>query len=682
MATARLQVTDLDFDTIKNNLKNFLKQQSEFTDYDFEGAGLNVLLDILAYNTHYNAYYLNMVANESFLDSATTRDAVVSHAKTLNYVPRSVTAPKATINVSVETGSTTEDSATIPRGYIFYSELIDNLSYNYITIEDVTVSKSGTTYEFENIDIYEGQYVTSTQVYTESANPKSTFTIPNANIDTKTLKVSVTPVSGNTQSETYNIASDILDITGESKVYFLNESINGRFNISFGDGVIGGKLLDGSIITMTYLVTSGAVSNKASNFNYSDTINGFSSITLSVVNVSAGGSDRESVDSIKFSTASQFATQNRLITFKDYETYILQNYTSLDSISVWGGEDEEKPVYGKVFISLKPKSNYYISEAEKQRIIDEVIKPKAVVSTDVIIRDPEFLYLLIDNTVRYDARKTSLTESALKTNIRNAILNYSNLYLNKFSSKFVLSKLQKAIDGTNLNAFFGSQSALRVQKRLLPSLISIKPYSVKFNIPLYRGTIGNRLTSTFFRTLDALGTEQEVQFEEVPQSFSGISNIQVLDAGVDYISPPTVTISGDGIGAEAVAIVVNGKISSIEMVNRGIDYTRAVITISGGGGYGATAIPVIDSRTGTLRTVYYNQLSEKQIVNPNAGVIDYNLGTLTINDIRINSVSSPDGYIRFTIQAENTVVSTNRNTIITIDDTDPTSISTVLISEQ
>ena len=275
-----------------------------------------------------------------------------------------------------------------------------------------------------------------------------------------------------------------------------------------------------------------------------------------------------------------------------------------------------------------------------------------------------------------------MTESALKTNIRNAILNYSNLYLNKFSSKFVLSKLQKAIDGTNLNAFFGSQSALRVQKRLLPSLISIKPYSVKFNIPLYRGTIGNRLTSTFFRTLDALGTEQEVQFEEVPQSFSGISNIQVLDAGVDYISPPTVTISGDGIGAEAVAIVVNGKISSIEMVNRGIDYTRAVITISGGGGYGATAIPVIDSRTGTLRTVYYNQLSEKQIVNPNAGVIDYNLGTLTINDIRINSVSSPDGYIRFTIQAENTVVSTNRNTIITIDDTDPTSISTVLISEQ
>ena len=682
MATARLQVTDLDFDTIKDNLKNFLRQQSEFTDYDFEGAGLNVLLDILAYNTHYNAYYLNMVANESFLDTATTRDAVVSHAKTLNYVPRSVTAPKATINVSVETATTVDGSATIPRGFIFYSELVDNLSYNYVTIEDVTVSKTGTTYEFENIDIYEGQYAIFTQTYIAASNPKSVFTIPNPNVDIKTLKVSVVPVAGNTATQSYSLASDILDVTGSSTVYFINEGLNGRYNVSFGDGVIGAALLDGSIISMSYLVTSGPVSNKANSFNSSETIGGSSSISISVVTSSAGGSDRESVESIKFSTASQFATQNRLITFKDYETYILQNYSSLDSISVWGGEDEEKPVYGKVFISLKPKTNYYISEAEKQRIIDEIIKPKAVVSTDIIIRDPEFLYLLIENTVRYDARKTSLTEGALKLNIRNSIINYSDTYLNKFSSKFVLSKLQKTIDGTNLNAFFGTQSTLRLQKRLLPSLISIKPYSVNFNVPLQRGTIGNKLTSTFFKTLDASGIEREVQFEEVPQSFSGISNIQVLDAGVNFTSPPTVTISGDGIGAEAVAIVVNGKIARIEMVNRGIDYTRAIVTISDGGGYGATAIPVIDSRTGTLRTVYYNQLSERQIINSNAGTIDYNLGTLTINDIRINSVSSPDGYIRFTIQAENTVVSTNRNTIITIDGDDPTSISTVMISEQ
>jgi hypothetical protein len=679
---ARLQVTDLDFDTIKNNLKNFLKQQSEFTDYDFEGAGLNVLLDILAYNTHYNAYYLNMVANESFLDSATTRDAVVSHAKTLNYVPYSVTAPKAIVNVTVTSTTTDADTATIPRGYTFYSELVDGVSYNYITTESVTISKTGTQYFFENIDIYEGQFINFSQTYSAISNPKSVFIIPNANIDTRTLKITVNPVSGNTAAQTYNSAKDILDVTGSSLVYFLNESNDGKFKVSFGDGVIGQQLADGSTVNMSYLITSGGVSNKANNFTAGSTINGYSNINVSVVSPSAGGSDRESVDSIKFSTASQFATQNRLITFKDYETYILQNYTSLDSISVWGGEDEEKPVYGKVFISLKPKTNYYISEAEKQRIIDEIIKPKAVVSTDVIIRDPEYLYLLIDNTVRYDARKTSLTESALKTNIRNTILNYSNLYLNKFSSKFVLSKLQKAIDGTNLNSFFGSQSTLRVQKRLLPSLVSTKPYSVKFNIPLHRGTIGNKLTSTFFKTLDGSGTEQEVQFEEVPQSYSGISYIQVLDAGLNYTSPPTVTISGDGIGAEAVAIVVNGKISKIEMVNRGIDYTRAVISISGGGGYGATAIPVIDSRTGTLRTVYYNQLSERQIVNANAGIIDYNLGTLTINDIRITSVSSPDGYIRFTIQAENTVVSTNRNTIITIDGTDPTSISTVLISEQ
>lgn len=682
MATARLQVTDLDFDRIKTNLKSFLKQQTEFTDYDFEGSGLNVLLDILAYNTHYNAYYLNMVANESFLDTATTRDAVVSHAKTLNYVPHSVTAPKATINVTVDSATTTEESVSIPRGYTFFSELVDGVSYNYIVNESVTVSKTGTQFFFENIDIYEGQFINFSQVYNSSSNPKSTFIIPSPNIDTKTLKVTVNPVSGNTAAQTYNLVTDILDVTSSSLVYFLNESNEGKFKISFGDDVIGQSLTDGSTVNMSYLVTSGGVSNRANNFIGAQSIGGYTEISVSVVSPSAGGSDRESVDSIKFSTVSQFATQNRLVTFKDYETYILQNYKTLDSISVWGGEDEEKPVYGKVLISLKPKTNFYISELEKQRIIDEIIKPKAIVSTEIIILDPEYLFLLIDNIVRYDARKTSLTESTLKTNIRNTIINYSTLYLNKFSSKFVLSKLQKAIDGANLNAFFGSQSTVRVQKRLLPSLISIKPYDVKFNVPLRRGTIGNRLTSTFFKTLDASGAEQEVQFEEIPQSFSGISNIQVLDAGVEFTSPPIVTISGDGIGAEAVAIVVNGKIARIEMISRGIDYTRAVVNISGGGGYGASAVPVIDARTGTLRTVYYNQLSERQIVNENAGTIDYDSGTLKINDIRIISVVAPDGFIRFTIQADNTVIKTSRNTIITIDETDPTSISTVLISEQ
>jgi len=681
MSNARLQVTDLDFDTIKTNLKNYLKQQSEFTDYDFEGAGLNVLLDILAYNTHYNAYYLNMVANESFLDTATTRTAVVSHAKTLNYVPYSISAPKATVNVTVETATSVDGTATIPRGFSFYSESIDNRSYNFVTIEDVSVSKTGTQYVFENIDIYEGQYSTYSQVYNSTSNPKSVFVIPNQNVDTRTLRVTVNPNVANTTSFTYNKVTDILDVTSASLVYFLNEGPDGKYQISFGDNVIGAALLDGSIVTINYLITSGTAANRANSFISSEGIGGSSNIITTLVSTASGGALQESVDSIKFSTASQFATQNRLVTFKDYETYILQNYTSLDSISVWGGEDEEKPVYGKVFISLKPKTNYYISEAEKQRIIDEVIKPKAIVTTDVIIRDPEFLYILLENTVRYDPRKTTLTEGLLKENIRTAIINYNSVYLNKFSSKFVLSKLQKTIDNTDLNSFFGSQSTVRVQKRLLPSLTSEKPYTVNFNVPLNRGTIGNRLTSTFFTTLEN-GVEREVQFEEVPQSFSGISYVEVLNPGIDFTSPPTVTITGDGIGAEAYAVLVNGKISRIEITNRGIDYTRAIITISGGGGYGASAIPVIDSRTGTLRTVYYNQFSERQIVNSNAGTIDYNLGTLKINDIIILSVASPDGFIRFTIESENTVIKTNRNTIVTIDDTDPTAISTTLIIEQ
>jgi hypothetical protein len=396
----------------------------------------------------------------------------------------------------------------------------------------VTVSKTGTQYIFENIDIYEGQYSTYSQVYNSTSNPKSVFVIPNQNVDTRTLRVTVNPNVANTTSFTYNKVTDILDVTSASLVYFLNEGPDGKYQISFGDNVIGAALLDGSIVTIDYLITSGAVANRANSFISSETIGGTTNITTTLVSTASGGADRESVDSIKFSTASQFATQNRLVTFKDYETYILQNYTSLDSISVWGGEDEEKPVYGKVFISLKPKTNYYISEAEKQRIIDEVIKPKAIVTTDVIIRDPEYLYILLENTVRYDPRKTTLTEGLLKENIRTAIINYNSVYLNKFSSKFVLSKLQKTIDNTDLNSFFGSQSTVRVQKRLLPSLTSEKPYTVNFNVPLNRGTIGNRLTSTFFTTLEN-GVERQVQFEEVPQSFSGISYVEVLNSDIN-----------------------------------------------------------------------------------------------------------------------------------------------------
>ena len=678
MASPRLEISTLDFDQIKTNLKSYLKQQSTFQDYDFEGAGLNILMDLLAYNTHYNAYYLNMVANESFLDTALLRESVVSHAKTLGYIPYSVTAPKSVINVTVETGSTTPETATIPKGFTFSSNLIDSVSYNFVTLKEAKVTKSNTAFYFENLDIYEGSLVSYSFNYVQNSNPKSIFILPNSAIDTSTISVSVTPNSGNTATQVYNPVTEILDVDSTSLVYFLQESRDGNYEIYFGDDVIGKALIDGSIITVNYLVTNGTAGNKVNGFRPASVIAGYTNITVDVVNVAAGGSDRESVDSIKYSSSAQYATQNRLVTVKDYESYIKSHYPSVDSISVWGGEDEIPKVFGKVYIALKPKGNYFISETEKQRIVDEIISPKAIVSVQTEIRDPEYLYLILENDVQYDPKKTILTEEQIKTNIRQAVLNYNNTNLNKFGTLYVSSEVQDGIANIDTNAIIGVRTTTRVQKRFAAQLNDSVSYIIKYNVPIHRGTITNKLTSTQFSIYDTSGTSRTAQFEETPQSYTGISEIQIINAGSSYITTPTVTISGDGTGATAEAVIVNGKIQTINITNRGNDYTRAIIAITGGSGYGAEAVAVVDGRTGTLRTIYYDTLAQRQIINSNAGTIDYNNGIITISNIRFLSIGSDDGLIRLTIEAEKGYLQSTRDTIISVDVDDTTSISSTL----
>jgi hypothetical protein len=426
-------------------------------------------------------------------------------------------------------------------------------------------------------------------------------------------------------------------------------------------------------------VTAGTEANKANNFVATATVvdslnNGLSDFTITPVSAASGGADRESVDNIKFSAAARFSTQNRLVTFKDYETYILNNYPNIDSISVWGGEENEPPIYGKVLISMKPKENYYISEAEKRRIIDEIIKPKAIIAVQAEILDPEFLFILVDVEAQYDARKTTNTEAILKERIRNAIINYSNTFLNKFASKIIDSKLETAIDSVDTNAIIGNEIEIKVQKRFEPELNTPQSYNIKFNVPLHRGTVADRFSSTEFDIVDSDGIRRSVVFEEVPQSFTGISSVQVTNPGTGYTSTPTVTITGDGIGATAEAVVVNGTIQSISVTNRGIDYTRAIATISGGFGFGAEASVIIDAAVGSLRTIYYDTNAQRQIVDSSAGTINYNTGEVNIDDINILSVSSTDGLIRLTIEADEGIIESARNTIITVDETDPVSI--------
>ena len=679
----RLRVTELDFDTIKTNLKAFLKQQSEFTDYDFEGAGLSVLIDLLAYNTHYNAYYLNMVANEAFLDTALLRDSVVSHAKNFGYLPYSRKAPVAIINFLANSSTSTSSTLTLPAGYSFLSNQIDGKSYNFVVLNDTTVTKANSQFFFDGLEISEGQLITYSFNQDNGSNPKQIFTLPDNNIDTSTLKVVVSPSSTNTQITTYTQVTDVVDVTANSTVYFLQESRNGNYEIYFGNDIVGKKVPDGSIVSVTYLITNGTAANKANNFIARDTLTdsigeSLTNFVITPVSAAAGGAERESVEEIKFSAPLQYTTQNRLVTIKDYESYIKRNYPALDSLSVWGGEDEDPPIYGKVLISLKPKENYYLSSAEKQRIIDEIIDPKSIISVSAEIRDPDYLYILLNNQVKYDPKKTTLTDVALTNAIRSAIINYKNTYLNKFKAVFAVSRLQDQIDNVDINAITGSETTVRLQKRVIPELNTNANYTIRFGVPIKRGTLLNRLTSTEFQVFDNTGVRRTAIIEEVPQSFTGISSIEITNAGYGYTTAPTVTITGDGTGATAEAIIEGGRIVNIHISNRGVDYTRAIVTITGGGGFSGAAVAVVDSKVGTLRTIYYDTNANRQIIDSSVGDINYDTGIITLNDLRILSVSAADGLLRLTVESEDGVIESSRDTIITIDETDTSAIVTTV----
>ena len=678
----RLRVTELDFDTIKTNLKSFLQQQSEFTDYDFDGSGMSILLDILAYNTHYNAYYLNMVANESFLDTALLRESAVSHAKTLGYTPHSKRSPTATITLTANVANLHAGTCTVEEGYSFLSDQIDGKSYNFVVLKDTTVTKTDQgQYVFTNLSINEGQLVTNQFPFVESSNPKQVFTLPDKDIDTTTIKVSVQDSLSNTALKIYSKVDDTLDVTGTSEVYFLNENRDGNFEIYFGNDDVGKKLGDGSAITVTYLVTNGTAANKANNFvqksSLTDSNGEDTTITLTPIASASGGSDKETVDSIKFSAPNQFTTQNRLVTKKDYETTILREVPSIESISVWGGEENVPVVYGKVFISLKPKDNFFVSESEKQRIIDDIIKPKAVISIETEIIDPEFTFILPTTNILFDRKKTTLSDEAFKTAVKNSIISYNSLNLNKFDSKFSLSKLSKFIDDTDTNAVVGSETSIRLQKRITPT-IGTDNYTIDFGEKLKRGTTNDKLVSSQFGGFDQGGNARTVQFEEVPQSSTGVSRISVINPGFGYTEAPSVTITGDGTGATAIAEISGGEITKITITNRGTDYTRATVLLTGGNGQAGEATAFVDSRNGTIRTVFFDTDGNRQIINDSIGEIDYETGVITINSINISSISTTDEKLRFTIGSETGVVESTRNNIVTIDVNDSAAITTTL----
>jgi hypothetical protein len=565
------------------------------------------------------------------------------------------------------------EELTLQRGFRFKSNLVDNTIYNFSLIDSVTVTKSNEQYYFENIKLYQGEILNFSFTYSEQTNTKSMFTLPNENIDTSTMKVEVMESTTNTSSEVYTLSENIFVENGQTPLYFLQEGKNGTFQLYFGDGTIGKKLKDGNVIIVSYLVTSGEIANKINQF-FADSFIGtdIGSVVIDVLIPSSGGADRESIDSIKNLAPKQYSIQNRLVTRSDYETFLKSNYTSLDSLSVWGGEENDPPVYGKVFVSMKPKDGYYISDNEKQNIITDLISMRSIVSVTTEIVDPTYTFILFDVSIDSDSTKTTLTKKQLESLIKSKIVSYADLNLNKFNSSIVTSKLQEDIDSVS-TSIIGSVVSTKLQKLLTPNLGTNSRYELNFDAKLIRQKVKKTISSSAFVVADSSGVNRTVIIEENPMDYTGISQIDISDPGSNYTSSPIVQIIGDGVGATAVVTVFGGKLQSIRITNPGRDYTNATVVISGGNGFGAKASAIVASKLGFLRTIYFDNNSQRKVVNENVGTINSETGQVILNNLRILDIPSGETTVKIVVEAEPGTIRSNRNNILTFDETDPSS---------
>lgn len=675
--TQKIRITELDFDGIKSNLKTFLQSQAEFSDYDFDGSALSTLLDVLAYNTHYLGYYLNMVGNEMFIDTAQLRESVVSHAKLLGYTPRSRVASQALINVYFEEVVGGSNSAmTLPKFTRFTSAPKDGKSYNFVTVEQHVVSKNVTGYfNFTSIPIKEGEPVSYVFEYTAAENEKQIFELPDIGIDTSTITIQVQKGTDNFSLETFELAQDATTVVdSEQPVYYLEENRNGKYQIYFGDGVIGKALDDGNLVLVSYVVTSGDEANAIDTFRLSTNPKPGSSYTLETAQESSSGQVEETIESIRFTAPKSFIAQNRAVTKNDYEALIQQNYPYMDAVSVWGGEEASPPVYGKIFFSLKPRGNYEVTQTEIQYIKDYVLKPISVLTVTPEYVAPDYNYMNFVIDVVYDSRQTTKTAGSIKTSVQEAVEGFANTYLNTFNNTFRMSKLVRAIDDADPSIQNNSIRTL-IEKRFRPLVGQAKSYRLDFYVPLKKGTALDRLYSEpSFGIEDEFGVTRTAFVEEVPQSFTGIDEISVTATGDGYTDIPKVIIDGDGEGAAASAIIVNGKLKSVVVTNSGSGYSAAVARVEGGNGSGATLLPVLQGKKGTLRIYYYDSNNIKRIINPEAGTIYYDDGYIVLNNFNPTVVNDPYGTMTFKAQPNTNVFSTKRNAILTLDDTDPAAI--------
>ena len=578
MAQHRLDISELDFENIKSSLKRFLSNQTQFKDYDFEGSSMAVLLDLLAYNTHYLAYNANFVANEMFMDTAQLRSSVASLAKLVGYTPNSARAPIADLQLVINdaTGST----VTIPAGTKFSSS-IDGLTYTFVTVGDHVVQPVDGVYTAQSLNVYEGTYVSYNYTF-DSTDIDQRFLIPSDRADSTTIKVAVTNSASDATTATYTKATSITELDGTSKVFFLQEAEDGQYEVYFGDGVIGKKLDDGNIITISYVVTNKTEANAAKTFALQGSISGFTDVTITVNSEAQGGAEPESLPSIKSNSANFYASQDRAVTVEDYKVKTKQLYANVQSVSAWGGEDNDVPFYGRVYISILPTSGSNLTESTKSRIITD-LKKYSVASVTPVIVDPEITNIILRSSIKFDQTATTKVSDTIKSDVITTITNYNANTLQSFDNMFRHSKMTGLIDDTD-ESILSNVTTVQLRKSFTPTIGSSQKYSIAFSNALYNPHSGHasdgggilsssgfkidgNTTDVFFLDDDGNGNVRRYKMDGSARSYANATQGSIdYSSGLVEINSLNVSNIENIRGAASTVIEITVKPNSNDIV--------------------------------------------------------------------------------------------------------------------
>ena len=539
MANSSISLTSIDFKSHKESLKSYLKEQDAFKDYDFEGSNINVLLDILSYNTYLNSFYLNMVGNEMFLDTAQLRDSVVSHAKELNYLPKSFTSSVANVNISITSTDPNKRSVIIPRGTPFVSK-VGSSNYTFTVDQNIVVTSANTTFRAENVQVYEGIFQSDTFVV-DYSNPGK-YTISAKNVDTSSVKVTAIEDNGKTQLS-YSRATTLFGQNDQSTIFFIQPTFNDQYEVVFGDGVVGRRPKNKAIVILEYRACNGELPNGANQFRPTASIDGEASVTVTVNQRAAGGSVAESVEKIKYNAPRYFTTQERAVTAEDYENLLKINFPEINTVSAFGGEDYDPPQYGKVFITVDLQEFDGIPQIKKDEYY-RYLKPRCPVAIDPVFLDADYLYVYINSIVKYNINVTSLNVDDIRAKVISAIQTYKNANLDNFNSVLRYSKMTTAIDNAD-SSIISNETMIELIKLFNPALNTNVNVAVKFTIPFTLKTA-------------------ELQVNHPAEDFHTISSSRFTYNGRQCI------IEDDGIGGLNIVTFIgnlHSKVASCGTVN-------------------------------------------------------------------------------------------------------------------